>query len=213
MKVLILLTGHRHNQEFKLCGLCLDKCKKLKQYCDVFIHNNKIDNDIVLNVQYIKTNKRIYNTDQNDGFLNGGLEAVSDCIEMLNLKSEDCKYDWVLHMHPDVFIINEGPILKLLTQELNTDNVFYVNYSLNNKVLYSFDFFLWKPKLLNINILKDWRESVISPEYYLYQQINKHKIKHILVERYSNNWYMPRRLDHLGLYHEHDLGKVYDYIT
>ena len=86
---------------------------------------------------------------------------------MLNLKSEDCKYDWILCLHPDVLIINEKPILKLLTQELNTNNVFYVNYSLNNKVLCSFDFFIWKPKLLKTNILKYWKESVVSPEYVL----------------------------------------------
>jgi hypothetical protein len=154
-----------------------------------FIHNNKIDNDIFLNVQYIKTNKRIYTTDQNDGFIKGGLEAVSDCIDMLNLKSEDCEYDWVLHMHPDVFIINEGPILKLLTQELNTDNVFYVNYSLNNKVLYSFDMFLFKPRLLKTNILKDWRECVISPEFYLYQQI----IRVLLID--TSGGYFTARYD------------------
>ena len=213
MKVLILLTGHRHNQEYKLFGLCLEKCKTLKQYCDVFIHNNKSDNDIFENVQYIKTKKRIYTTDRNDGFLKGGLQAVSDCIDMLNLKSEDCEYSYVLCLHPDVFIINEEPILKLLTQELNTDNVFYVNYSLNNKVLYSFDMFFFKPRLLKTNILKDWRECVISPEFYLYQQIKKHNIKHVIVERYENDWYLPRRKDLLGLYHEHEISKVYDYIT
>ena len=147
MKVLIILTGYRQNEEYKLWGLLFEKCKILKQYCEVFIHSNNIQNNILDPVQYIETNKRIYITDKNSGFRNGGLEALSDVVDMLKLFSNDCQYQYVIHLHPDVFICNEQPILSLLEQELNSDNVFYCNLSLVDFCLYSFDFFLY----LNLN--------------------------------------------------------------
>ena len=57
-----------------------------------------------------------YITDKNAGFVNGGLEAVSDVVDMLKLFSNDCQYNYIIHMHPDVFICNEQPILSLLEQ-------------------------------------------------------------------------------------------------
>ena len=150
MKILIRLTGFRQNEEYKLFGLCFDKyCKQLKQYCEVFIHSNNILNNILDSVQYIETHKRIYITDKNAGFVNGGLEAVSDVVDMLKLFSNDCQYNYIIHMHPDVFICNEQPILSLLEKEVNSDNVFYCNLSLVNPCLYSFDCFIFKPKLLS----------------------------------------------------------------
>jgi hypothetical protein len=102
----------------------------------------------------LKTNKRIYITDNSSGFRNGGLQAISEVVDMLALHPHDCQYNYVSHMHPDVFICNEQPIVPLLEQELNSDNVFYCNLSLVNPCLYSFDCFIFKPKLSSENIFK-----------------------------------------------------------
>ena len=90
MKILIILTGHRHNEEYKLYGLLLEKCQNLSAIADIYIHSNCINNNIIDNIQYIKCNKKIYITEKNAGFINGGLEAVSDLIDNLNLTSEEC---------------------------------------------------------------------------------------------------------------------------
>ena len=37
MKILILLTGHRHNDEYKLYGLYLEKCPNLSNIADIYI--------------------------------------------------------------------------------------------------------------------------------------------------------------------------------
>ena len=37
MKILIILTGHRHNEEYKLFGLLLEKCKNLSSIADIYI--------------------------------------------------------------------------------------------------------------------------------------------------------------------------------
>ena len=106
----------------------------------------------------------MYITEKNSGFILGGVEAVSDTIDMLRLYSSECKYNYIIHMHPDVFICNEQPILSLLEQELNSGNVFYCNWSLVNPCLYSFDCFVFKPTLLTENIFKTWKENVKSPK-------------------------------------------------
>uniref|UniRef100_A0A6C0ECW7 Uncharacterized protein n=1 Tax=viral metagenome TaxID=1070528 RepID=A0A6C0ECW7_9ZZZZ len=212
MKILIILTGHRHNEEYKLYGLLLEKCNILSSIADIYIHSNCINNCIIENVQYIKSNKRIYITEKNAGFINGGLEAVSDVIDELKLLTPECQYDYVIHMHPDVFITDENNIINLLTNQLETNIIFYVNLSLNDTNLYSFDFFIFKPKLLTFNIFKDWKENTQSPEYYFCDIIKKNNIIHALVPRFLNNYYLPRKIDMIGLWHDHDLFRIYNYI-
>jgi hypothetical protein len=114
-----------------------------------------------------------------------------------------------------VFICNEQPILSLLEQELNNDIVFYCNLSLVNPCLYSFDFFIFKPKLLPINIFENYKENINSPELYLYQCIIKYNLKHNLLERYDNNWYLDQRNspDKLGVWHCHELDLIVDFIN
>ena len=43
MKILILLTSHRHNDEYKLYGLYLEKCIQLSNMVDIYIHSNCIN--------------------------------------------------------------------------------------------------------------------------------------------------------------------------
>lgn len=213
MKILIILTGHRQHIEYQYWGILFDSCRALQKQCDVFIHSNNIGNNFVEHAKYIEAHKRIYITDKNVGFVNGGLEAVSDTIDMLHLYSSKCQYDYVIHLHPDVFICNEQPILSLLQQELLSDNVFYCNLSLRNVCLYSFDFFIFKPKLLTQNIFKHWQENVHSPEYYLFQCV--YKLKHVLLDRYEDNWYLDQRTspDKLGIWHCHELELIEDFIN
>ena len=129
MKILILLTSHRHNDEYKLYGLYLEKCIQLSNMVDIYIHSNCINTNFIDNIAFIKCKKKnIIITEKNAGFINGGLEAVSDIIDLLKLYSENCEYDYVIHMHPDVFIINETLIVNFLNDQKSiSEIIFYVN--------------------------------------------------------------------------------------
>jgi len=213
MKILILLTGHRHNEEYKLFGLYLKKCVSLSKIVDIYIHSNCITNNFIDNTKYIKCNKSINITEKNAGFINGGLEAISDIITSLKLTMDNnCEYDYIIHMHPDVFIINEIPLLNLLTQNINSDIIFYVNLSLNTKLLYAFDFFIFNPNKLKTNIFDKWYNNNNSPEQYFYEILHSNNINHIIIPRYNNNFYMPRYIDLLGLWHDHDIYRLYYYL-
>mgnify|MGYP000306487027 CR=1 FL=1 len=129
-----------------------------------------VNTNFIDNIAFIKCKKKnIIITEKNAGFINGGLEAVSDIIDLLKLYSENCEYDYVIHMHPDVFIINETLIVNFLNDQKSiSEIIFYVNLSLNNIILYSFDFFIFKPKLLKENIFNKWINNTKSPEEYFH---------------------------------------------
>lgn len=213
MKVLIIMTGHQHNIEYKYFGQLLDKCKFLSSSdCEIFIHSNKKDNDISENVKYIQNKKTIYITNKNAGYRLGGIEAVGDIIDMLNLKNNST-YDYVIHIHPDVFILNDTKLLDILNDELNTKNVFIVNRSFNDIKSFSFDFFIFKPRLLKFNIFSNYSQWTESPERFINNAILSNNIGYILIERFDNNHYAPRRIDLNFMWHEHELEKIKNYIN
>ena len=97
---------------------------------------------------------------------------------------------------------------------------------------YDFDFFIFKPKLLTVNIFKDelytydncpkdvqgcvdwWSRGLVrSPEHYMADMFDKHKIKFKVIPRFENeDGVSHRHIDkYLKLWHEHDLGKLEQY--
>ena len=119
-------------------------------------------------------------------------------------------YDYVIHLHPDVFITDDQYLLSILEENLNNDTVFFINKSIPSEDFFSFDFFIFKPKFLTYNIfLTDLYKFECSPEVFLHNMIKKYNIKYTIIKRYNNDNWSPRRIDeNLKLYHEHDLSKV-----
>ena len=214
MLILLVLTGHRQLEEYKLFSNILkQKCPRLCKESDLVIHCNyaEISNQIQ---DYFKDfpqqNKKLFITTKNVGYRSGGFEAVSDLYDMNFFK----EYDYVIHLHPDVFITNEDMIWNHI--EANATNNIEV---LATKCLphfgnhYAFDFFILKPKLLKTNIFSCWNTMTDFPERVFYEQCVKYEINVTEIPRYFNNDWSPRRIDEfLGLWHEHDLEKVRNYI-
>ena len=176
----------------------------------IYCNNPEISADIVTYYKsFTQTNKHLYITSSNIGFRMGAVEAVSRGIEMGIFTG----YDYVIHLHPDVFITGESGIVALLTANVANDCVFLVNKSEPDDArFFSFDFFIFKPALLRRNIfadeLRDYRDL---PEHYLHDMIVKNDVKFMLVKRFENDTWFPRRIDeNLNLYHEHDLELVED---
>ena len=214
MKILLFLTGFRQLEEYKYFNIFYEKNKLLKEISDVFIYcnNPEISEDIVT---YYKNNscknKQLFITTKNMGHTKGGVEAVCSGIEMGLFK----EYDYVLHFHPDIFIIDEVKLINILNEHINNDNVFLVNYSFHDHMdWFSFDFFIFKPKKLIQNIfIEELSTFTEYPENYLYKMIHKYNVKYEIIKRYNNNNWIPRRIDdHIGLWHEHDLEKIQEYI-
>lgn len=213
MKVLILITGHQQNIEYKYFGQLLERCDFLSSdQCEIFIHSNCKHNDISENVKYILNKKNVYITDKNAGYRLGGIEAVGDAIDMLNLANPDSEYDYVIHVHPDVFITNDTILMEILNEELESENVFIVNKSFPDKYSYSFDFFIFKPRKLHINIFKNYETWTKSPEIFIRQTLLSNGITHRIIKRFDDDNYEPRRIDLNLMWHEHNLHKVDQFI-
>jgi hypothetical protein len=209
MKILLFITGHSQINEYFLFDRFL-KTLTLNNICDIFIYcnNPNISNEIVTYYQqFSQTNKQLFITTKNGGYRTGGVEAVSEGIEMGIFKD----YDYVIHLHPDVFITDDNYLLTVLQENLDNDTVFFITKSRpKSPTFFSFDFFIFKPNLLRQNIfLENLYTFTESPEEYLHNMIITNNINHIILKRFNNdNWY-PRRIDeNLKLWHEHELDKV-----
>lgn len=209
MKLLLFITGHRQLEEYNYFNLFLKKLN-LNSMCDIFIYCNypDIQNTIINYYQnFNQKNKRLFITSLNAGYRIGGVEAVSEGIEM-GIFNE---YDYVIHLHPDVFITDDLYLTEILLNNMDNDNVFLVTKSLpSDSRFFSFDFFIFKPKLLTKNIFKENLYNFSDcPEYYLHDMIKENNIKYTFIKRFDNDYWHPRRIDdNLKLYHEHDMNNV-----
>jgi hypothetical protein len=209
MKLLLFITGFDQLEQYNYFNIFL-KQLKLNDICDIYIYcnNSNISEDILKYYkQFDQKNKYLLITTLNGGYRTGGVEAVSRGIEMGIFKD----YDYVIHLHPDVFITDDTYLMDILSKNISNNIVFFITRSVpNDKTFFSFDFFIFKPKLLKKNIFIDELYTFTkSPEQYLHDMIKKYNIKHTFIKRFDNdNWY-PRRIDdNLKLYHEHDMNKV-----
>lgn len=209
MKILLFITGYQQLDEYNYFSIFL-KQLQLNAMCDIYIYcnNPSIQNTIVNYYQnFSQENKRLFITSLNSGYKIGGVEAVSQGFEMGIFK----EYDYVIHLHPDVFITDDAYLTEVLLNNLNNDIVFFITKSYPNyHRFFSFDFFIFKPKLLTKNIfIEELYGGFDNPEHYLHDMITKHDIKYTVIKRFDNETWCPRRIDeNLKLYHEHNMNNV-----
>jgi len=209
MKILLFMTGYRQHEEYALQARFLARCPKLRANAELFVYNNYIQNKIEDVCRNIPLPMKIHNTDKNAGYYLGPIEAM----EFLFANRDLSVYDYVLHLHPDVFVVNEEPLMKLLEEEVSTPNVFLVNSAVpNDSRFYCFDFFAFKPRLLEKSIFVNWSNWVGPCEYFLHDRIVENSIPHRLVQRYSEPG-KTREIDELGLWHEHELSKIRQFLS
>ena len=231
MKVLLWCRSYRQRNEIKLAAHLLSKTETLRNF-DLIFHCNNLESSVWEHFRtFPNENKELIHTSKNTGYDRGCLEALSDNFD----KFKD--YDYVIHFQTDVFILGEEKILEVLDTHKDTEDVFLCTQSRRDESFLSFDFFIFKPKLLHKNIFKLWedeeygiqteeynsstprrpdawrkRPKPLSIEHLLYKMIKEHNIPYCLLKRYKNNKWFPRRIDMWNMWHEHELEKVVDYL-
>ena len=212
-RVLLFITSFRQLKEFEYYSFFFNRFTTLNKICDLYIHcNNKdISEDLV---KYYKKfnldNKHLFISSKNLGYTMGNIEALSDSYD----SGIFSQYDYIIHSHPDVFMLEEEPIVNLLKKNMKTDTAFYISQGLpDDQSFLQTDFFIFKPNLLSINIFKydinNWKGI---GEHYMYYILTKYNIKYELIKRFDNNTWHPRRIDNYKVWHEHDLSLVEAYI-
>jgi hypothetical protein len=229
MKILLFYPSHRQLDEIKYSSTFFNKTSFLKNNSEVYVHCNNIHIDeaaLRANVDEFKCVKYLTLTDKNSGYLAGPSEAIADSYEMF----VENNYDYVIHLHPDVYIINETKIVSALRQNYNNDADFLV-YELPKTVpwepkvvrerQYAFDFFIFKPKIEN-NVFKNYahywtQHPKAAPERFLYDMIHGNNKSYAILERgpFGSMLEGYRRgsdPEPFGIWHCHDNEKVKRYI-
>ena len=219
MKVLLLLTSHQQLEEVYLYGEFIKRFCPIVKTFDLLLYVNKIDIDISRLGNYFQglpfENKTLVLTSKNTGYTFGAIEALADYFELFKT------YDYVIHSHPDVFITSDVILWKLLEYFSYRDETFIVNRTFGKEDITTMaaDFFIFKPKSLKVNIFDDYKNYLNKynlhtggVETVLYEIVNKYNIPHFYIKRYDNDYWNPRRVDLLGIWHEHNLVKIQEYL-
>jgi hypothetical protein len=119
-------------------------------------------------------------------------------------------YDFVIHLTPDIYILDENPLVNLLKEEMDTNNAMifdYHPYHADCNICYCTDFFIFKPKLTpNFFYELNQSDSNLSPEKKIFAYVNKIGLAHRTICRGTN--YIHWQVDDMGFIHNHDRNLV-----
>ena len=206
IKNLILVTSHRQVDEFQIYSHFLNKTDEIRNF-DLLMHVNNPDVDVYKIKNAFESipnaNKDLIFTSKNRGYKLGPHEAICDLYDRWK------SYDNVIHMHSDVFIINEKALLNIVNN--NQEYSFLLSQCNLPSTMLSTDLFIFRPKLLKTNLFenysnKEYENSIC--EEFLELEIEKNQQSHIFIKRYENGVWYPRRPCLWGCWHEHELGNI-----
>ena len=215
-KILLLYTSHRQLREVYLQSLLYRKFpeKYSNIICNVdvlfYCNSTQVPKDKLIKYLNLlpQKNKKLIYTSKNIGYCWGGHESLSETFDVWK------DYDIVIHLHPDVFILSDNVLCKII-EEIKTD--FVNSYNLDPKIddnrnYLAFDFFMFRPKQIfnktgkeynffNLYLDENERIKTKTPEHLLSRVINKYTLTSSIVQRYHNHHWEPRRTDMINLYH------------
>jgi hypothetical protein len=215
MKVLFFYTGHKHSKEMIDQGHLLRKHEFLKKVSSVFYYNNNYNKDHIENIENSLKNMpvkyRSYHTEKNAGYYLGLFEGLEYGYEN---KIFD-EFDYVIHIHPDVYILDESRIKEILEEYLHK-KVSFIVFRDNNegRETYFSDIFVFKPKYIekgtfslfnsfkDVKIEVDGKKKPMEAEYIVHKMctLNKDVLQ---LERFDDLG-RKRRRDILGIVHTHE---------
>jgi len=144
--------------------------------------------------QFQGAGKQLYMTSKNVGYKMGAVQAMDTVLHMGVLQ----KYKWVVHLHPDIFIIFPQRLAESLS--LSSKSVVAGEWG----PCLTFNFFAFKPRNIDIEAFSKWAVYKSVPECYLsFVAFNKTEIERVphISHKYDTNdsW------DAYGMWHQHDL--------
>ncbi len=215
MKTLLFYTSFRQTWEIAASAYFLSSSPILSK-ADILFHcnNGQIDRKRILKslARFPNPSLQSIFTNKNAGYAYGHFEALVDYYCLAS------KYDLVIHLHPDVFIVNEEKLITQLSQFYAEQRVFmvsnYRNYPTDNKHAYRTDFFAFRPTSDlqdQFNSYLDYLKNGISfPELFLGDIIGS-GLSNSLLDRSRYMGEPIRRIDSLGLWHEHSRKRYLKY--
>ena len=222
MKVLLLYTSHRQVEELEIAQGIYNKNDFLKQM-DVLLHcnNPSIDKKKIAGIidGFDAPGKKVIFSEQNSGHHSGVAEAIHSIYEQLK------EYDFVIHTHPDVFLVHTKKLEETL-HAYATEDVDYIVWDIPRTVAweatireneYTSDFFIFRPKEEN-NIFRHyyeyWEKNPSSGcERFLHYAIHKDHLKVGRLDRDPYAAMIPKSSpEPFGIWHCHHLPHLKEYM-
>ena len=202
MKILLHYHSYRHVEEYALSSHFFNRSEFLKQNADVLVccnHENISVEELANKCQYQCKTEIIKTT--NTGWFNGQFTALNETYHKF------FEYDYVIHFTPDVYVVDDKPIIQLLTEEMDSNNAMILDYhpyhNADCKVAYCTDFIVFKPKLTpNFFAIEHPHEKNLQPEKRLFNRIKDFNIPHRTICRGVES--LCWQVDKFGLIHNHN---------
>lgn len=210
-KILIYFSSHRQLKEIELSSAFFNRTIFLKNHSEIMVHcdNDSLESDKVK--EFIRYEAKTYLVRSRqtfpifpNGVHNGFLKGLSTNFDFFQ------DYDFVIHLVPDCYIVDEMKIVDLINENLDSQINFIVDYhpehNESTKFQFCCDFFIFKPKKIKNIFSEHCDMNVKVAENWLYSKIHEHEIKHLKIcrGRESLEW----NVDRYGLIHNHSLDKI-----
>ncbi|NBW56739.1 hypothetical protein EBR43_02930 [bacterium] len=178
----------------------------------MFFHNNNANLNVGLATEYFNTipikNKQFIHEKENPGYVTGSIVAIFDNYEKLK------EYDFIIHMHADIFPLREDGLLNLLKEYSDKKTSILLSRSCQHESpsggLQS-DFYIFRPNELDKNFFSGENCSG-SLEEILFKRITGMNINYTWIPRHTEDYrggYIP---DQIGFWHCHDISQIYSFL-
>jgi len=208
MKILFFITMHRQLEELRVYSYFFNKFNYIKNF-DIFIYNTNqnISEEMILNNLNVNNKIYIHSDNNNEGYVLGLFSGLSQNYDFYK------QYDFIIHLHPDVFILDDKKLYELLIDQKDKDIDFLVSQVVEAPFAYLTDLFIFKPKNNFISKYINY-QNLDSAEKILFSIIEGSNLKKYLFSRYPNDEIggKNREIDELDIWHEHNLENVRYYI-
>lgn len=154
----------------------------------------------------------MYMTSENIGYTMGAVQAV-DTLLNHNLLED---YDWVVHLHPDIFIVRPQPLYQKLSEHTDAAVVagafftHHASYCPGYRDCWTFNFFAFKPDEISKDAFSGWKHYESVPERFL-GEIAFHDVKVDTVPHSSMRQLHNEGIDDFGMWHQHATEYVHKY--
>ncbi|MGA3067183.1 MAG: hypothetical protein ABSF29_10085 [Tepidisphaeraceae bacterium] len=213
MKIAIFYTSYRQFRELEWTPEFFRRNRRLSSEIDVIYHCNNAGiskGELQARLAKIpcKSMTLLHHPCNEGGYAYGQFEAICDAWETLHSGG----WDWVIHLHPDIFITDGDRLLKTIEEageevSLITAPVFGLT-----EPAYGTTFFAFRPGRMPKEVFGCYVDFVGEPivvplENLFFTEVHRQKVavKSVMQYRGGVHFYDP---DHVGLWHEHNLERV-----
>jgi hypothetical protein len=217
MNLALLFTSYRQFEELDLQAEFMRRASRIPSSVPVIYHNNngklapsaiseKLAKIPAVNIDFIHSPQK-----NAGGYPYGQFEAILDVWDKLS------GYDWVIHLHPDIFIVDESRLLEVIGQANRGGFAMVVTPTFGLKApSFATDFFAFRPSGTPRGIFESFlplqdAPIVVPLEDLFYIEVHRAGVKYMVAHRFAHGHY-HRDIDQLGLWHEHDLNRVRAYL-